>query len=380
MKIAFVGFEDINDIKLWAGIPYFIGKTLENAGVQVVYIKDVKPVILPIQLYAKRLFYNKIQKYQKGVYKFSRNKKYLIKKSAQIDSQLKRIDPDIVLCCTPFQIAYLNTDKPIVTWTDATFKLLNSYYPDYMRYCKESVKDGEEAEALALNRINLLVYSAKWAADSAKNDYGSNPEKVKVIPFGANIKGEWTSKVINKEGRVKTINLLFVGFDPVRKGLQKAIEVTDILNQQGITTRLTVIGPKTLDGYESRYIIFKGQLDKDKPEELEAIKNAYSNADFFILPTTTEAFGIVFCEAMSYGVPCLSHDVGGISDIIINHINGMKFPVTAKPEDFAAVIHRFTSNPDKYLELRKTTYRDYSDRLNWKRSISSLIQEMKKLI
>lgn len=38
------------------------------------------------------------------------------------------------------------------------------------------------------------------------------------------------------------------------------------------------------------------------------VKPYYQSADFFVLPSTTEAFGRVFVEALSHGLTCLAHD------------------------------------------------------------------------
>jgi 1,2-diacylglycerol 3-alpha-glucosyltransferase len=40
----------------------------------------------------------------------------------------------------------------------------------------------------------------------------------------------------------------------------------------------------------------------------EDVADYYKVASWFVLPSLTEGFGIVFLEAMSYGLPCLAHD------------------------------------------------------------------------
>lgn len=42
----------------------------------------------------------------------------------------------------------------------------------------------------------------------------------------------------------------------------------------------------------------------------------YRELDLFILTSTTEAFGIVLAEAMSYGVPCVATKVGGVPYVL----------------------------------------------------------------
>lgn len=46
-------------------------------------------------------------------------------------------------------------------------------------------------------------------------------------------------------------------------------------------------------------------------------------ADIFVYPSTCqEVFGISLVEAMAYGIPCIANNVGGISEVIDDKING----------------------------------------------------------
>ncbi len=50
-------------------------------------------------------------------------------------------------------------------------------------------------------------------------------------------------------------------------------------------------------------------------------------ADLFLLPSASEAFGLVALEALSCGVPVVGSLVGGLPEIIINGVNGYLYPV-----------------------------------------------------
>lgn len=65
----------------------------------------------------------------------------------------------------------------------------------------------------------------------------------------------------------------------------------------------------------------------------EELPNIYNIADFFLLPTLYEAFGLVYADALSFGVPVISTSNGGTDDII-NEDNGLIF----EKESVSAVV------------------------------------------
>ena len=132
MKIAFIGFEDINDPFLWSGTPFTLSNKLkmsQDVDVKLICSNTVK-IQFPISVLFKRFLYNKLFAYKFGVYRFDRED-WCIKANAEyINKELVAFNPDVVLCCTAYQTNKIITDKPIFIYTDATFKHLNSHYTD----------------------------------------------------------------------------------------------------------------------------------------------------------------------------------------------------------------------------------------------------------
>lgn len=57
---------------------------------------------------------------------------------------------------------------------------------------------------------------------------------------------------------------------------------------------------------------------------IKDIERYYRDASFFVLASSSEGFGMVLLEAISFGLPCVSFDCpSGPRDIIENNINGM---------------------------------------------------------
>lgn len=97
--------------------------------------------------------------------------------------------------------------------------------------------------------------------------------------------------------------ILFVGKDFKRKGGYITYDAFKILREQGENVELFVIGPtqdpinKPIDGYH-----FIGQI----PFNEEA--KYYNMCDVFCMPSYFEAYGIVFIEALTFGLPCIGRN------------------------------------------------------------------------
>ena len=83
--------------------------------------------------------------------------------------------------------AHLDVDKPVIYASDATFRRMNHYYPQFHELDGQRVEEEEYIARRATERSNLLVHPTEWAAQSSVHDYGAAPEKVVVVPSGANL-------------------------------------------------------------------------------------------------------------------------------------------------------------------------------------------------
>lgn len=81
----------------------------------------------------------------------------------------------------------------------------------------------------------------------------------------------------------------------------------------------------------------------------------YSNqmVDLFISLSRYDGIPVSIMEAMSFGIPAIATDVGGVSEIVINGKTGFLLDQEVNPKDVAEVIMRIAKmNTDEYNELR----------------------------
>lgn len=85
---------------------------------------------------------------------------------------------------------------------------------------------------------------------------------------------------------------------------------------------------------------------------------------------------MVFGEANSFGLPCLTTDVGGIPTLIKNDLNGKTFSLQSGASDYCDYILDLFANFSRYQELALSSFQEYEARLNWSVAVKTVQQIM----
>ena len=363
MRIALVSQYDLNQK---SSMSYHVAGSLRKNGCEITGVQ-VKPEINN-WLRIKERFYRYIARKS---YSINRDP-ILVKRSArQVESQLRRIQPDLVLShwfdgSQP--LAYLETDIPYVLWTDVTFATALDFYPHLNKLCKESVRDGKAMEKLALEKACLVIYTSQWAADEAIRTYSLDESKVKVVNYGPNLESTPSYADVKRavEGRsISPCKLLFLGLEWIRKGGDLAIEIVKKLNAAGIPTELAVAGPVGLDEDLPEFVKLYGRINKNEKEGLALFEELMRNSHFLLLPTRADCTPHAIFEASANGLPTISSDVGGLKSMVTEGVNGRTFPLDDVVDGSCSVIAEYMNNYDDYIRLALSSYHEYENRLNW---------------
>lgn len=295
----------------------------------------------------------------------------LLKKySRQIAEQVDSLNPDVVFSSGTMGISYLDCKQPIVFWTDVPFAGLIDFYPKYQSLSKETIRQGVHAERSALERAKRVIYTSDWAAQIAISQYDVSPEKVHVVPRGANIESEPTLEDVRHFIATRPkgeCRLIFLGKDWQRKGGDIAIAVAKYLNEAGLNTRLVIVGNEPQAGCDyPEFVEFTGFVSKSTPEGRDFLRQVISRSHFLLMPSRAETFGIVICEASAFGVPSLTSNVGGVPSAVQDDVNGKTFSLDEGSEAFGNYIIDLMADYRAYEALALSSYEDYQTRLNWR--------------
>lgn len=373
MKLAYVTTYDaskLNGSNEWSGTGYYIAQALKKQSIALEYLSPLtEPFGLNSIRKAKRLYYKLVagKNYQSDA-DISLLKSYAQQVSKKLNSSQTQLD--IVFSAAVNQIAYLECSQPIVFWADATFANIKDFYPLYSNLSESVIRDWHQMDNLAIQKSKLAIYSSDWAAQSAIRDYGADPSKVKVIPFGSNVDSPFTNETIKSAIAARPSDrckLLFLGVDWIRKGGNVAYEVAEKLNQSGLQTELTIIGcPPMVDSPLPNFVKSLGFISKATQAGQARISQLLIESHFLILPTLADCTPIVFCEANSLGVPCLSTTVGGVPTMICNGSNGQLFAPEGNVADWCDYITNLFTNYEDYKKLALSAFNEYESRLNWR--------------
>jgi glycosyltransferase involved in cell wall biosynthesis len=359
---------------------YFVAKSLERASLALEYIGPLREPF-PLALKGRQLL---LQGLLRQRYPRQRTRLVLDSYARQVQAALRQRDVDVVFSPGSVPIAHLDCEQPIVIWTDATFARLVDFYESLSNLSSRSLSEGHAAEKAALDRCSIAIYTSQWAADSAVNDYGVPREKVRVVPFGANLDLTPTeaefSDILAQKSQDKC-RLLFIGVDWIRKGGDIAIEVASELNRRGIETELAIVGcePSIKPNALPSYVRMLGYLPKTSGEGLSTLSYEFGQAHFLLLPTLADCTPTVINEANAFGVPCLATDVGGIATQIEDDVNGKTFSTNANASAYCDYVEEVVCDLQRYRNLCRSSYRRYRTVLNWDvsgRKVAELLRQL----
>ena len=374
MQMAYVTTYDVFDRSTWpstqvglCGAGYYLAKNLETQSILLDYVGPLKEKSFSLISRLKWHYYHKL--FKKDYFPFL-EPLVLTEYASQISKKICNSNFDVALCPeNAIPIAYLECKQPIVFWTDAPLAASINFYSWLSNLCNETKQSIYAMEKSALDRCKLIIFLSDWAAQVAVKTYAIAPSKIRVVPWGANIDCTRTNEDVNSIVESRATNpckLLFVGVEWFRKGGDIALEVAKELNKIGLPTELLVVGcePITSEPLPS-FVKHIGFIDKYTDKGLNKMNKLFSKSHFLIMPSRADFSPHVLIEANSFGLPCITTNVGGIPTIIKNGLNGKIFSMNASTSEYCNYIAEVIADYSEYKRLAKSSFNEYQSRLNW---------------
>ncbi|MEO0949423.1 MAG: glycosyltransferase family 4 protein [Cyanobacteria bacterium J06641_5] len=210
----------------------------------------------------------------------------------------------------------------------------------------------------------VCSFSSQWAANSAIQDYGTDPNKVRVIPYGANLFSPPSAEqALDRERLRSSCQLLFIGRKWDRKGGPMVFSAFMELLRRGVDANLVVVGCDPGHTHEKLEVI--SFLNKQVPEDLERYLKLWRESAFLFMPSQQETFGAIYSEAAANGVPVIARDTGGISSCVKHGVSGCLLPEDADATAYADVIEKLWADPEQYDSYVRGARARFEQTLNW---------------
>jgi len=84
--------------------------------------------------------------------------------------------------------------------------------------------------------------------------------------------------------------------------------------------------------------------------KIETVAPLLASADVFLLPTSSESFGLSALEAMASGVPVVGSDSGGLPEVVTNGVTGLLYPV-GDVDSMAAGVLSIITDPSRQADM-----------------------------
>ena len=195
---------------------------------------------------------------------------------------------------------------------------------------------------------------------------GALEEKVRVVGIaGQPLRLPAVKRSSSSDGRIQ---LLCVAHIRPLKGQQTLVEALDRLHNQSV--ELALVGGTKDEHYELELRNLIGELGLGKQIRLvgrlegDDLAHAYAEADIFVLPSLYEAYGIVIQEAMSFGLPVVASDVGGIPEQVRDGVEGFLVP-PGDPSALTEALHRLIEDPELRARMGKQGHQRAAELLTW---------------
>lgn len=208
----------------------------------------------------------------------------------------------------------------------------------------------------------------QWLADDLSNCTGIPSNKIHCVGGGTNV------PVSLIDSSKKTGNkFLFVGKDFERKNGKLVVDAFQILNNKHKGKyELYIAGPKEwpLGKAIPEGIYFLGLKNTNELAEY------YNLCDVFVMPSKFEAYGLVFAEALIYGLPIIGRDAFAMRDFVKHGENGYLLK-TDSDEELAALMESAILNN----ELRKCVINNrekYIEQYSWQSVVKRMLDTMRQ--
>jgi len=215
---------------------------------------------------------------------------------------------------------------PTVVSLQTTLGIALETHPEWRnneKHMSEFVLPAIEAENFILNNCDTIrgISRAIVSEIEFKNGISISSERTEICSLALE---DRASDYIEK--RTETLDVFFLGRLELRKGIDILLESIPAVLEAVPQAHFIIAGDDTIFAPDSTET-FRQIFEKNNPELADQVTflgkisdkevdGYFRSSALFVAPSRFESFGLIYVEAMMFGVPSIGCDVGGIPEVL----------------------------------------------------------------
>jgi glycosyltransferase involved in cell wall biosynthesis len=227
---------------------------------------------------------------------------------------------------------------PTIISIDCTQTLASLESPS--PFARQTYRPNVAHDGRVFRAAAAIISISQWAAADLARVYPDCAEKVRVMPYPVRL--DCFPDTLTEERHARRVadpgapvRLLFIGGDFPRKGGFDLLEAWRA-GSFGEFARLDLVTDWPLDESELPTGV---RLVRGVAPFTPEWSQLWRDAEVFVMPTCSEAFGMVYQEAAAAGLPAIGTAINAVPEIIDEDSSGLLVP----PRDVPALVRAMTA-------------------------------------
>lgn len=257
----------------------------------------------------------------------------------------------------------------------------------YFHLCKKSEHPSLQGEfrqqihaqqrLLARTSDRVLCYS-KFMADCISSSLGVVKEQITVFPCGV----DRQSAITYPKKRGPNFSILYNGRLAEEKCVGILLKAFAQLRARNAAVKLIIRGTGSQETSLRSFVSENAVQDVEfRPwtNDQTEIEAQYAEADCVVLPSRFEPFGMVLLEAIERGIPVITTNVGGPSEIVQTENEGWRV-TPGSTEALLRALEECLINPQEAWRRAHKARVQVRKRYNWKRAHQVIARHISELL
>lgn len=185
-------------------------------------------------------------------------------------------------------------------------------------------------------------------------------------------------KQIKTKAKLKTLQILYLGYLGKAKGSFDLLEAVEQAKAAKDDFHFVLIGgelsPGELHELQSRIqaMHLESYVDICPPVSGQEKLNTFGRADIFVYPSYHEGMPMAVIEAMASGLPVVATAVGGLPDLIQDHVTGLLVQ-PGRPDQIIEALRTLQVNDYLRTEIKRNSFKFIMQKFDIEQRVTQLI-------